>query len=294
LAVHFLYGAYRRWDCTQLELVVMTDTDQQRSRRLFQKPQMGFWLLVAMATLWMFVFASAYNRPVLHPPRHAQVREEILTNKKASEANQVPASRLARDQATEDKKSTTDTPPGTWGALFDVKFTDYLLTLFTFAITVFTWLQYRANKILQRAYLAVEPLGVETIPQEGVLGYVGISNVGNLPARKVRWCLYIECDNDKERKHFPVFDVDVDGNNVVPPGTVMRRGSKAIPSHELLLFHPETEKFCFIWGTIRYTDGFGKERFTDFCHRYNCEAITAAKEIPESTARYHEHGNNAD
>ncbi len=51
-------------------------------------------------------------------------------------------------------------------------------------------------------------------------------------------------------------------------------------------------------GRVTYLDGFGKRRFTNFCHRYN----TAVKKTPdgggyvirEEDARYHDYGNGAD
>jgi hypothetical protein len=60
--------------------------------------------------------------------------------------------------------------------------------------------------------------------------------------------------------------------------------------------HPN--EFIYVWGRVTYLDGFGKRRFTNFCHRYN----TAMKKPPagggyvirEEDARYHDYGNDAD
>jgi hypothetical protein len=64
--------------------------------------------------------------------------------------------------------------------------------------------------------------------------------------------------------------------------------------------------FLYVWGEIRYTDGFGISRFTRFCHRYGKAALgygdvaggggyTAG--VPMLLAdgmRFHQFGNDAD
>jgi hypothetical protein len=56
--------------------------------------------------------------------------------------------------------------------------------------------------------------------------------------------------------------------------------------------------YFYVWGEIKYTDGFGQQRFTKFCHRYPCQPFELApdgsKSIDARHARYHEHGNDAD
>ena len=49
-------------------------------------------------------------------------------------------------------------------------------------------------------------------------------------------------------------------------------------------------------GRVTYLDGFGKERWTSFCHRYNTEAREAATgggTLIRKDGRHHEYGNDA-
>jgi hypothetical protein len=53
-----------------------------------------------------------------------------------------------------------------------------------------------------------------------------------------------------------------------------------------------------MWGRVTYDDGFGRLRFTNFCHRYNWEVKDKPTGgdalITTEFARYHDHGNDAD
>ena len=60
--------------------------------------------------------------------------------------------------------------------------------------------------------------------------------------------------------------------------------------------------YFYVWGIVRYNDGFKDNRFTRFCHRYNGNAYYVfpdGKHVGESgllaeEAKYHQSGNNAD
>jgi hypothetical protein len=62
--------------------------------------------------------------------------------------------------------------------------------------------------------------------------------------------------------------------------------------------------YAFVWGAVRYDDGYGEDRYTRFCHRYaiashnrglylNRPADKAECLIDADKARYHETGNEA-
>jgi len=59
---------------------------------------------------------------------------------------------------------------------------------------------------------------------------------------------------------------------------------------------PWTKHLC-AWGRVTYVDGFGKERWTNFCHRYPTEVKEAKSGggylIRKKYGRHHEHGNDA-
>jgi hypothetical protein len=54
------------------------------------------------------------------------------------------------------------------------------------------------------------------------------------------------------------------------------------------------ENWLYIWGEVRYDDGFGVNRFTKFCHRYHLRASASGDRIKAKHARYHIYGNDAD
>jgi|SRR6516225_5087387 len=51
------------------------------------------------------------------------------------------------------------------------------------------------------------------------------------------------------------------------------------------------------WGRFTYVDGFGNDRWTNFCHRYNTEVkeaqIGGGSRIRKEYGRHHEYGNDA-
>jgi hypothetical protein len=175
-----------------------------------------------------------------------------------------------------------------------------IITIFTIVLAQVGRAQVKDTRILQRAYVSVEPGGIEPLnsrsvshgTEDDLLGQLAMRNAGNLPARNVRWSTRIECDSNRKRSEFPI-DSKVSGNNVIPPGSVMGRGTPLIKSGNLVLPKGSNAGYCYVWGRVFYDDGFGVERTTDFCHRYNCGALTTENTIPAKYARFHEHGNDA-
>jgi hypothetical protein len=87
------------------------------------------------------------------------------------------------------------------------------------------------------------------------------------------------------------------GDNTVSPKTTMRLGGPPITIGPDDLRHQDG-LFLYVWGAASYRDGFGKRRFTRFCHRYNCVNFTQHPQlggiaIDAVHARYHRLGNDA-
>jgi len=158
--------------------------------------------------------------------------------------------------------------------------------------------QERDTKILQRAYLAVEPTGINPFiseTQDQVVGHVNIINVGRLPARV--WI------SDKEPRIFVTSRILTEAElptesgrqiGVLVPGGKMPIGTYTISDDSL----GTRDQFVYVWRLVEYFDGFSPEkRFTKFCHRYPCRpysSMDGRKGIDAKHARYHEHGNDAD
>ena len=75
-------------------------------------------------------------------------------------------------------------------------------------------------------------------------------------------------------KNFAILQDRFEGDNVIPPGTGMRKGGKAIDWESFQAGRGRIgDSWLYVWGEVRYDDGFGNTRFTKFCHRYNFAGI---------------------
>jgi len=155
--------------------------------------------------------------------------------------------------------------------------------------------QVKDTRILQRAYLSANIGGISpfrTIEErEGhiVLAHVDIANVGHLPARRVSCCIKIVQSEDGELADFPIDEQDFLGSYVLTPGAITRQGSDSITLAE--------KGYIYVWGRIRYLDGFDKQRTTDFCHRYPrimLRRLRSGYGIPAEFGRFHSVGNRTD
>ena len=201
-----------------------------------------------------------------------------------------------------------------WYALPDwwVAGATIMLAIATGGLWIVTWRLWNSTKILVsdershaerelRAYISVEPGGINYAGTPGqCMGHIAVRNVGKLPASNV----FVESHIKMGQRDAPLPDVALDPKSiqrVIQPGALMRQGTVEIdsPFPDPILGH------VFVWGVAYYDDGYGRRRFTRFCHRYHPKARTiralrsihdaAPREIisPEE-GRYHTEGNDAD
>jgi hypothetical protein len=161
------------------------------------------------------------------------------------------------------------------------------------------------TRILQRAYIRVDPAGIGPSRGESKCHpNIIIKNAGNLPARHVRWCITWIVDKNDRRSDLPIEHLTVEGDNTMPPKAKMLQGGPIIylgdGPNEL---RNERGLYLYIWGAVFFEDGFGKDRTTRFCHRYNTVNLDKAydkggvlrgRKIDASEARFNRHGNEAD
>jgi hypothetical protein len=194
--------------------------------------------------------------------------------------------------STESGTTSSDKPSGQWSLLFRensmVVFTG-LLAISTIGLWIATFQIARHTRVSERPYLSVEPLGLSRWRGSAqTLGHIGIHNSGHLPARSVSWKLHIASDTAHDRRHFPI-TAEARGNHVIVSGSTVTHGTAPadIPHGE--------GQYCYVWGEISYEDGFGKHRYTKFCHRYNCsiETFAESNRIDAKHARMHDYGNDA-
>jgi hypothetical protein len=178
-----------------------------------------------------------------------------------------------------------------------------VLAFSTIGLWVVTWRaskrQSRETEILQRAYISIDAIGFEPFrsdPQNWGDARIKITNVGKLPARKVSWAACRKFSRKIDLEWLPINETRMGGNSVIPPGAEIIKGTLRISARRFERFKQgmgTRDRFLYVWGLVRYEDGFENMRFTRFCHRYNVAAETDLN-IAGIDARHHEYGNDAD
>ena len=238
-------------------------------------------------------------------PDHSQTTKSVQ-----EDAQDSPA--IKKAMPSQETNPPTDKHNNGGGIGFEGRIANYTwwLTFCTGALVFVTaglvylgWRQEGHFKRAERAYIAVEPQGV--IPFAAVgnsIIHVSIKNVGTIPARNVSWRVLGEACGNGRREDFPIDEAKMSGNNVVPKGTVMNYNQTAILDEQSFTNIRGHGCFYYVWGMVRYNDGFGVKRFTRFCHRYNGTAYVHIREgahngewgiLPDG-AKYHQWGNDAD
>ena len=157
--------------------------------------------------------------------------------------------------------------------------------------------QEKDTRILQRAYLSVQPDGVRRLfrPPETAHASISIVNAGNLPARNIAWVINQAFSNDDGLKDFPVDRGKAEGANVIVPRSHMIQSGQPFPAGLGTFATPESSsKYLYVWGAVFYNDGFGDNRTTKFCHRYNGINYNGSSDIIAEHGRLHSCGNDAD
>jgi hypothetical protein len=155
-----------------------------------------------------------------------------------------------------------------------------------------------ANKAMQRAHLAVDADGVVQIWGSLVgrdsLVEIMIRNAGHLTARKIKWDLRAEISADPRRERFDVTDEPkIIGNNILVPGGDMRRVLKIKFAQDDVRNFENHGHTLYVWGIVHYADGFEKNRFLRFCHRYETDSMKSGG-LMADRARQHQYGNGTD
>jgi hypothetical protein len=150
-----------------------------------------------------------------------------------------------------------------------------------------------------RAYISIEAKGTANFnPATKVLAHVRFHNTGQIFARNVRSFIDIKISHDPHEKKFPIDEGRVYGTNVIAPRATLITGTPAILKSEITDEMKGNEAtYLYVWGVVRYHDGFKDGRFTKFCHRYNCRAKSSRAgkyTFGEGDARYHHNGAGID
>jgi hypothetical protein len=177
------------------------------------------------------------------------------------------------------------------------------LVIVTAGLVVFAYRGFNDARILQRAYVSVEPHGIIGMSYSELVAHVVIENAGNLPARdlKLKIKSIFHESGDLSRSNFVTDESELEGSYVLPPKGRMIQGSPPISEPKMLReqddirrFHGAKTHFVYVHGLVTYQNGFGSARRTQFCHRYNCAVFDQRKRAIEAgRARQHHEGNDA-
>jgi hypothetical protein len=259
---------------------------------------LAIFLIWAYGVLpFLYQFPSYWSAPTYR----TGCAQAAATDPKSS-ASSIGSKEAISDADAKDRagKQSTDQALVAWTAWLAVA--TGVLAFATLWVAYIAFRQLRDNdnalKLTQRAYLSVEPDGLNPLTggKEGrhiLVGHIRIRNVGHVPARQVSRYIKIE-KGTPDRKEFDGNDATFEGDNVIVPNSEMALGSDQIDVTDLV-----RDDYVYIWGQISYDNGFSKRVFTKFCHRYPRSQLRVVEgavrhSIPREFARYHEYGNDAD
>src|SRR5215475_12983588 len=108
----------------------------------------------------------------------------------------------------------------------------------------------------QRAYLAVEPLGIRVVADRAI-GLIGIRNAGHLAARKVGSFICLKQSEKDDEKSFPLDKPN--GAIVIPPGATARMsGVQTLEMDSNSTASQQPDKiwvrptYLYVWGIVYY------------------------------------------
>jgi hypothetical protein len=155
----------------------------------------------------------------------------------------------------------------------------------------------RASKNELRAYVGVEPEGIDRVAGENYLiGRFQIRNFGKTPARNLSIYSTIDFDSDERRTSFPIGKLRV-SPTVLQPGArieFLSHDRWKLPAAELEADQSAKDGYLYVWGEILYTDEFDTVGWTTFRHRYPCQMLGTGgvRGIDRRFARHHEEAGN--
>jgi hypothetical protein len=151
-----------------------------------------------------------------------------------------------------------------------------VLAISTVGLWIVSWRgfarQRQDTRILQRAYVGVDPGGIKLWSDGSELvAHVLIKNAGNLPASNAKWAIYLRADTTADEIDFPIEESHVDGFHFIVPHGTITFGNRVprIKLQDALAMRDAGPCYFYVWGRVDYLDGFNRWRKTGFCHRYN-------------------------
>jgi len=178
-----------------------------------------------------------------------------------------------------------------------------LIAIYTVILARISRRQVRDARVHNRAYVGVALAGIDVWRSgDQLVGHVLIQNAGNLPAQRLQWVVHIDVDTDRDRYDFPIDYPRIKGSHFVPAKGEMLVGTPPIALEKVLQVRDnEPACYLYVWGLVRYFDGFTEYRETFFCHRYDYKLSVYNPKGPAGEhyriearlGRHHKEGNRA-
>jgi hypothetical protein len=158
-----------------------------------------------------------------------------------------------------------------WTTHDPVAFYTSVLAISTIGLWLVTFIgirnQSREMRVLQRAYVAVDAGGIKpfghALPPYSI-AHIEVRNVGNLPARDVCWFIDSKLSPDGRLDDFPIDEANFYGNNVIPPGTEMKRSQDCSFTYEQAKSLEKQGLFLYVWGEFDILTGSAFPASQDF------------------------------
>jgi len=182
--------------------------------------------------------------------------------------------------------------------------TNAAVTANTNTLTAINQEQDNAQRQL-RAYLSVTPAGIiKCVGEPTYEASVFIKNVGQAIATEVTakiWARVLMDANSDELTDADSLVSMADPydrvGSILPRAEVQKAAQGGIDHGDIEGLH-SVVNIVFVWGEVKYVDGFKNRRFTRFCHWYEVGLVKydhlRAFGIGPEIGRFHRHGNDAD
>lgn len=181
--------------------------------------------------------------------------------------------------------------------VFSDHLAEWMLTLITFGLVLVGYYQLKTTRAQLRAHIVVDAGGIIPFVEGQSVAHYTIRNVGYRPASNVQWWTNADFSSDGHRRKFDIDWKEVKGKLVLAPGGSSERALKFGSTKSQIENFVNKSWLIYVWGEVRYKDGFHKRRWIRFCHRYGLGLgvvipLEKTDEIPPNRARSHQHGGN--
>lgn len=253
-------------------------------------------MIILYRTLKAMLLMILLSAPTLAFSQEQPINKSVTIENGAKNINELPMSSPIANQMSSEIESAR-------------KENDWLSKLFTDPIALFTFLLFLATCALWWATRLLV-IGAEQTAQRQLRAYVSMmhdekmffsdngslvapvitKNHGNTPAHNLMSCLYIDLHKwPLEIKLDPPHFAEDASRSPLAPGEQIRQYvelSGKLNQQQIEAIAQQSGAIV-VWGEVRYTDVFGKQRKTSLC------LYSTGNDFDRGELAYHSHGNDS-